>query len=369
MLPWLTLALLAFLESLLIGVFAVGRARHAAPSLGLIDQPGLARKLHRTPIPRSGGLGIFPAFWLPVWINFLLAATVVPQLAFLPESVRTLAGNVGLKYQALEGMFLGCAAIFALGLLDDRFNLPALPRLAIQVFACIPVVASGTVLKVFLPDVLAYPLTVFWLVLLTNSFNFLDNMNGLTSGLGVIICGVMGTIAALAGEWYMLLLFALLAGALLAFWFFNFPKASVFLGDCGSTHLGFLLGCLTILSTYYQEGVPTRLPVLMPLVVLGVPLFDTLSVLLIRWRAGKPLMEGDTNHISHRLVALGMSRTEAVLFLYGATLTVGLAAIPLRNLEWRHGILQAAVILLIFCLLHWLERVSYRWKVQTNSRS
>ncbi len=314
-------------------------------------------------------MAIFPAFWGALWLNYLIASTVVPGLGFLPDPVRALAENVGLKYVQLEGIFLGCLIIFALGLLDDRFNLPPSVRLCFQVAACIPLIASGVYLKLFLPPLLAWPLTIFWVVLLTNSFNFLDNMNGLTSGVAVIICLVLGLISLLAREWYMMMLFAMLAGAVLAFWFFNFPKASVFLGDCGSTHLGFLLASLTILCTYYQEGVPSRLPILIPLITLGVPLFDTLSVLWIRLRSGKPLMQGDTNHLSHRLVALGMSRVEAVLFIYGATLVVGLAAIPLRQLDSAHGVVLAFAISLIFFLLHWLERVSYRRNASATTSS
>lgn len=366
---WILLASFGFFQCLVVGLFLVPLIRDRAEKLGLMDQPGLARKLHDRPIPRAGGVAIFFTFWGCLLVNFFLAALLVPQLGFLPEAVRVLASNVTLKLSQLEGIFLGCAIIFILGLLDDRFNLPAKARLAIQILACFPPLLSGVALKLFLPAILVWPATILWIVFLTNSFNFLDNMNGLTSGIGVVICSVMAVISCLAGEWYMLLIFAMLAGALIAFWFFNFPKASIFLGDSGSTHLGYLLAILSILVTYYQEGVPTRLPVLMPLIVMGVPIFDTLTVMWIRWRSGKSFMEGDTNHISHRLVALGMTRTEAVLFLYGATLVVGLAAIPLRSLDWQHGMIQAAVIFLIFFLLHWLERVSYHRTVKIESSS
>lgn len=357
---WLLITLLGFLQCLAIGLILVPLARNNAARLGLIDHPNLHRKHHTSPIPRSGGLAIFPAFWGAIWINYYIAGSIVPDLAFLPDAIRVLAGNVSLKYAQLEGIFIGSFIIFILGLLDDRFNLPASIRLLVQILACLPLLLSGVYLKLFLPPLVAWPLTLFWIVLLTNSFNFLDNMNGLTSGVTVIICAVLALISLLAREWYMLLLFGMLAGAVLAFWCFNFPKASVFLGDSGSTHLGFLLASLTILCTYYQEGVPSRLPILIPLIAMGVPIFDTLSVLWIRWTHRKPLMQGDTNHLSHRLVALGMSRTEAVLFIYGATLVVGLAAIPLRLLDTPHGIVLALAISLIFLLLHWLERVSYR---------
>ncbi len=360
MTPWILLALLALAQCLVLGLLLMPWAKAQAPRLGLVDRPAAARKIHQEPTPLSGGLAIFPAFWGALWLNVLLAALVIPMLWFLPETVRVLAGNVVLRFDMLVAVFAGCAIIFVLGLLDDRYDLPPLLRLGVQVAAAVPVIAAGVTFQAADVWWVAWPLTIFWLVLLTNSFNFLDNMNGLTSGVTVIVCLVMALLALLFREWYMLLVFAMLAGAVLAFWFHNFPRASVFLGDNGSTHLGFLVGCLAILTTYYEEGDPSRLPVLIPLLVLGVPLFDTLSVLWIRWKARRPLMVGDTNHLSHRLVALGMNRTEAVLFIYLATLVVGLAAVPLRILDWRHGILQTLLIVLIFLLLHWLERVSYR---------
>ncbi len=359
---WLTIAFMVFLQSALISRKLVPFFRDRAVSLGMMDKPTLERKQHSRPIPRNGGIGIYIAFWVCLWTNFILAVLIVPSLPFLPDSIRHLAANGWQKYELLEALFLSSTIIFSLGLLDDRYSLSPVVRLFVQILACLPLLYAGVYLKLFLPLWLAYPLTIFWLLFLTNSLNFLDNMNGLTSGVSVIICLVMTLHAFLSAEWYMLLIYGLLGGSVLGFWFFNFPKASVFLGDCGSTMIGFLLGALTILTTYYQAGVPSKLPILIPLVVLGVPIFDTISVMLIRWKAGKPFMEGDTNHISHRLVALGMGQKEAVLFLYVATLVTGLSAIPLRYMETSIGWVQALLIFLIFFLLHWLERVSYRQK-------
>jgi UDP-GlcNAc:undecaprenyl-phosphate GlcNAc-1-phosphate transferase len=359
---WIILALLAFLQTLLAGLLLTPWARWQGTRLGLMDNPTLARKQHQTPIPRAGGVAVFVAFWICLWADFSLAGIVVPKLAFLPEDLRALSANVWLKGDQLGALFIGCATIFILGLLDDRFNLPPKIRLLVQILACLPLVLSGTVLKLFLPLWIAAPITIFWLVLLTNSFNFLDNMNGLTSGISVIIAGVFALQSALAHEYYMTLVFGMLAGAVLGFWFFNFPRASLFLGDSGSTHLGFLFGALSVQCTYYAPGTPTALPILFPLVALGVPVFDTLSVMWIRWRGGKPLMQGDRNHFSHRMEALGMTRTEAVLFIYGVTLCVGLAAVALRPLDWRYGLAQGAVIVLLFGAITWMETVSRRRK-------
>jgi len=357
---WILLSAAALVQTLALGLVLTPVARALAERLGLLDRPGIPRKLHSVPIPRSGGLAVFAAFWGALWINVAIGVWVVPQLGFLPESVRSVAANIPMRLGQLVGVFLGSLTIFVLGLLDDRLDLSPKLRLVIQILACVPLLFSGVVLKLFLPIWLAWPLTILWLVFLTNSFNFLDNMNGLTGGVSTAICLVMALLAGLSREWYMMLIFCLLAGAALGFLRYNFPKASIFLGDCGSTHFGFLLGSLAILSTYWQEGVPTQLPILIPLVVFGVPIFDTISVMWIRYRLRQPFMVGDRNHISHRLEALGMSRPEAVIFICGASFVLGIAALPLRVLEWRHGIIQAALIGLIFLMLHWLERVSYR---------
>ncbi|MBI5155438.1 undecaprenyl/decaprenyl-phosphate alpha-N-acetylglucosaminyl 1-phosphate transferase [Candidatus Poribacteria bacterium] len=357
---FLALALLAFLQALAAGVLLTPLARRLGPRLGMVDTPNLDRKIHSHPIPRSGGLAIFAVFWGSLALDVLLAGWLVPGLEWIPEPIRVLAGNIRLKGGQLGAIAAGAAVIFVLGAADDARGLPARLRLGVQILAVVPLIAGGVVIKVFLPGQVGWLLTALWVVLLTNSFNFLDNMNGLTSGISIIVAGVMALLSALSGEYYMLLVFALLAGAATGFWFFNFPKATIFLGDSGSTHLGFLFGALTAVSTYYEQGVPTRLPILMPVIVLGVPLFDTLSVLWIRWRSGKPLMVGDTNHFSHRLVALGMTRTEAVLFIYLVTMCVGLAAVALRPLDWRYGLVQTAVIALVFVLMYLMERVSKR---------
>lgn len=356
----LLLALLAFLQALAVAAVLTPLARRMGGRLGMIDAPNEARKIHAAPVPRSGGLALFAAFWGCLGLNLLLAGTVVPGLEWLPERVRTLAANTEMKYAQLGGIFLGGLMIFVLGAIDDARGLSPRLRLVVQILAVLPVLLTGTSLKLFLPDPVGWVLTVIWVVFLVNSFNFLDNMNGLTSGLAVIIAAVLALQSALAGEYYMLLLFGLLGGAAMGFWFFNFPRASIFLGDSGSTTIGYLFAVLTILCTWYDSGVPTHLPILMPAIVLGVPIFDTLSVMWIRWRSGRPLMEGDRNHFSHRLVDLGMTRTGAVLFIYGVALTVGLAAVALRPLDWRYGLVQTAMIALFFVGIYVMERVSRR---------
>ena len=366
--PWLAIAALGFAQTLLVAVLLVPIAKRLAPALGLVDAPTLERKIHSTPTPRSGGLAIFAALWGCLALNVLLAPTIVAWLEFLPPQVAVLAHNIPRSLGQLVSIFGGCLIIFVLGFADDRFDLCPRTRLFVQFVATIPVIAGGVSMRLFLPEPFAWAATAIWLVALTNSFNFLDNMNGLSSGVGGIIALVLALLAGLAREWYMLLVLAMLAGAVGGFWIHNFLRGGIFLGDSGSTHLGFLLASLTVQSTWFQAGAPSRLPVLMPLLVLSVPIFDTASVLWIRWRSGKPLMQGDTNHVSHRLVALGFGRREAVLLIYGITLCVGLAAVALRQLDWVHGLAQTAMVGLAFVLLHRVERVSRR-TAEDRSRS
>ncbi len=365
MIAFVLLAVAAFFQAFVVAGLLTPLAGAVGRRVGMMDHPGLARKQHRRPTPRSGGLALFVAFWGCLGLNVLLAGWVVPHLGFLPEEVRVLAGNVGMRGGQLAAIGLGATVIFALGVLDDMHGLPAWVRLLVQVLATMPLLAEGVVIKLFLPPVFGMAVTVLWIVLLTNSFNFLDNMNGLTAGVAAMVAGVMVLQSCLSDEYYLMLVFALVAGAAAGFLLHNFPRASIFLGDSGSTHLGFLISSLMILVTYYKEGTPTALPILMPLIVLGVPLFDTVSVLWIRWREGRPLMVGDRCHVSHRLVDLGMTPVEAVLFLYGATVCVGLAAVALRPLDWRFGLVQAGVIVLLFLGIYAMERVSRR-RLQTK---
>lgn len=359
--PLALLALLAFVQTLAVSALLVPVARRLAPALRMVDRPNEARKIHDRPIPRAGGLAIYAAFWGCLLANLAVARFVVPGMEGLPQGVRTLAENIGLRLPQLGGIAAGSTIIFALGVADDMFNLSPRVRLGVQFLATVPLIAGGVWVKLFfLPAWAGMIATALWVVLLTNSFNFLDNMNGLASGVSAIVALVLGMHSWLASEYYMLLLFAMLAGAAMGFWFYNFPKASIFLGDGGSTHLGFLFGALTTVATYYRADVPTTLPILIPVLALGVPLFDTASVMWIRWRNGKPFMQGDTNHFSHRLVALGMTRVEAVVFIYGTTLLVGLSALVLRVLDWKFALVQTFAIGMVFLGIYWMEKVGRR---------
>jgi len=193
------------------------------------------------------------------------------------------------------------------------------------------VAASGARITLFVPSIIfSYAITVLWILTVINAFNFMDNMNGLCAGLGVIGAGCFGWIAAGQGQYLVASMAFLAAGALLGFLPFNFPRASAFLGDAGSHLTGYLLAVLAILPHFYTAKHPLPLAVLTPLLVLAAPLADMAWVVLLRWRNGRPFYVGDTNHLSHRLVRRGLSPVRAVVLIWLLAAGAGALGIVLQ---------------------------------------
>ncbi len=197
--------------------------------------------------------------------------------------------------------------------------------------------------------------TLLWIVGVTNSFNLLDNMDGLTAGVGAICALIFSLIAYRQSDPYTLLVSLTIMGSLLGFLRFNFAPASIFLGDSGSEVVGFLLACLAVSANYIENSQLQQLPIITPLLVFGVPLFDTFSVMVIRWVEGRPFWDPDNRHFSHRLVALGMSRRAAVLMVYLVTLTVGSLAILLSRVDLADAVLLLIDGMAIFGIIVLLE--------------
>ncbi len=185
-------------------------------------------------------------------------------------------------------------------------------------------------------------ITVFWIVGLTNAFNFLDNMDGLSAGVAAISVGLLAIVTGYIGDYFVAGFLVCLLGALLGFLVFNWPPASVFMGDAGSYFIGFLIGVMTVLSTYTKPGLP-EIAIAAPLCVLAVPLYDSATVIVIRLSRGRSPFEADRNHFSHRLLRLGMSGRQALLTIYLVTLATGLGALSLYPLSDRYPGLAALV--------------------------
>jgi UDP-GlcNAc:undecaprenyl-phosphate GlcNAc-1-phosphate transferase len=348
-----------FLLSLVFSLCLTPLSEVLGTRLSLIDEPK-AGKFHQTRKARSGGIAIFCSFMGIVGLGIILASIITPKSSLLNPDVSRILENIPSVFYRLIGLLAGGIFIFIVGVVDDRVTLKPWTKLSCQILAALPLILTGVKIQFFIPSWMGMLLTVFWVVLLTNSFNLLDNMDGLSSGIAVIVCLVLGMVSIQAGERLMTALFLAMAGSILGFWYFNFIKSRLFMGDGGSLFIGYMIAALTILSTYYKTGVPTALPVLTPLIILGVPLFDTFSVLLIRFRMGRPLMQGDTNHFSHRLVNLGMTPKQAVVFIYLVTICVAMAALPLAYLPLRSALIQTLQVGLWFVLIFLIERAGKR---------
>ncbi|MDR3633790.1 MAG: MraY family glycosyltransferase [Isosphaeraceae bacterium] len=332
----MTLALIAL--SLVTLSFAMSAGLCAlvrlwAPRLGLLDRPG-GHKGHATPTPLGGGVAI----WLTVVgvIGFgLLAMTLAGTN--LPAPIARNAG--GIRERSWElGLILALATgIMTMGLLDDRRALSWQLRLSIQFGVAIVLAASGIRVTLFPPlnhPLIGGALTVVWVVGLTNAFNLLDNMDGLAAGVGLIAAALFAGAQVAVGSLFAPAVLLVLVGALAGFLVHNRNPARLFMGDAGSNFLGFLLGALTVAGTYYRYGEHySKASVLAPLLVMAVPLYDTLSVIVIRRREGRSVFQGDRRHFSHRLVERGLTPRQAVRTIDLVTLASGLGALLLHRLE------------------------------------
>lgn len=344
-----------------------------APRWGLIDQPA-ARKVHREPTPLGGGVGIWAGVLIPVGLAQLVASALIKSdslFGWLPVPETLTPHLEGVLYRSGQmWAILGCGTLLAImGLWDDRRNLPWWPRLLVQVFvAGFLVVVMQVRATVFAPlPIVGYALSILWYLVLINSFNFLDNMDGLSSGIA-LIASLLFSIVMLTGtsepRWLVGGALLVLAGSLSGFLFFhNWPPAKIFMGDSGSYFIGLLLASLTMLGTYYEhsEAEASRHVILAPLCILAVPLYDISSVIFIRLKQGRSPFHPDKSHFSHRLVELGLRPSRAVLTIYLATLTTGLGGLLLYQVDsWIGALLVALLISCVLAMIGILETAGRR---------
>ncbi len=372
---------LLFLCSFFISVAGTLLARRYARRLGLMDDPG-HRKVHTVATPRNGGIGIFWGFALPLLAGTIAILLVtrgdganVEHMVLLgyrvPESMlRHLPGMRAHMPLALL-LLAATLGIHILGLLDDKKPMAPWPKLIAQLgIAAVLVLVGeyadpvrGGAFRVltslgFVPSAI---ISILWIVALTNAFNFLDNMDGLSAGVA-FICAAMFLIAACFNQqWFVAALLLLFMGSTLGFLCFNFPPASIFMGDGGSMVLGFVLSVLTIRTTYYDAGNPEAphhwYSVFMPLFVMAVPLYDLVIVTVLRVARGRSPMTGDTNHFSHRLTRHGFSKRSAVLIIYAVTFATGFSAPLLARVDDAAALLVAGQLAAVLVVIGILERV------------
>lgn len=278
----------------------------------LVDDPG-HRKIHHTPVPLAGGFAVLTGILTPLAAGALLLKTgVVPF-----STAHAMVHGVDRRAAELVILALGAVAITFLGWLDDKHELKALPKFGGQLLVAAAVAVASKRITLFVhSEIFSYAVTILWVLTIINAFNFMDNMNGLCAGLGLIGAAWFGFIAARAGQYLVATMAFTIAGALLGFLPYNFPKATTFLGDSGSHLVGYLLAVLGILPHFYTPKHPRAFAVLTPLLILAVPLGDMAWVVLLRWRIGQPFYIGDNNHFSHRLVRRGLSGPKAVVLIW-----------------------------------------------------
>lgn len=274
--------------------------------LGAVDKPN-QRKVHSKIMPRLGGLAIF---------------------------VGVLAGYFvgGLYNEKITGISVGALIIVLTGILDDKYELSAKYKLLGQLLAAAAVVGSGlTVDHLTIPFVgtfdlglWTYPVTVFWIVAITNAINLIDGLDGLSAGISAIVIATIAFMAGVAGKPLILMLSLILLGSTLGFLFHNFYPAKIFMGDTGALFLGYSISILSLLGLYKSV---TLFSFIVPIIILGVPVFDTTYAIIRRIVNKKPISAPDKSHLHHRLLALGLSHRKTVLCIYGFGIVFSISAI------------------------------------------
>jgi UDP-GlcNAc:undecaprenyl-phosphate GlcNAc-1-phosphate transferase len=336
--------------------------RAVAPRVGFVDRPG-GRKIHANPKPLGGGVAIFAGVAVPL-LAALVALHVPPLTAHLSLDPAYVGGVREQTPMAL-GLLVALLAMHALGLVDDRRALGPYSKLAVQlaVIAAFVVGSNSRVLTFAdhwgLGRLPSWVATVVWIGAVTNAFNFLDNMDGLSAGVAAVSTAAFLVAALTIQQWFVAATLAMLLGSLVGFLCFNFAPATIFMGDSGSLLIGLLLGVLTVRTTYIPKGEPWAqgwYSVFAPVIVLAVPLYDLVVVSVIRMLRGRSPFVGDTNHFSHRLVARGMSRRTAVLCLYLVTAATSVAAILLPHVRPEFAPLIFVQTVLILGVVGLLEQ-------------
>lgn len=320
----------AFFSAFATALFALPLWRKWCLHTGLVDDPG-HRKIHDQAMPLAGGLAVMTALLVPM----ILAALVLcfGQSLKIPPLDDTTTAQLthGVHKRSLElaAIFIGAIGMLLVGLWDDKHESKPAGKFICQFAVAALVAASGARITLFVPNIVfSFTITILWILTVINAFNFMDNMNGLCSGLGAIGAFYFGLTAALAPvpQYLVALIAFLTCGAMAGFLPYNFPRAKSFLGDSGSHLVGYLLAVLAILPHFYTPKSGHALAVLTPLLILAVPLGDLVWVVILRWRMGKPFYVGDNNHLSHRLVRAGLNRTRAVLVIWMIALAIGALA-------------------------------------------
>ena len=326
-------AALALLAALVVSFLMTPVVKTFAYKVGAVDVPKDARRMHKVPIPRLGGLAIF--------IGFMVSVLIL--------------GNVRGNGQ-MQSILLGSVIIVVLGVVDDIMALPAMLKFVVQIAAALIPALNGVVIQAFSnPNIfsdslywvlgpLSVPFTVLWIVAITNAVNLIDGLDGLANGVSAISATTMLVIALLASEAEVAVIMAALVGACVGFMPYNLNPAKMFMGDTGATFLGYILATMSIQGLFKFYAV---ISFAVPFLILGLPIFDTAFAFIRRIAHGQSPMHADRGHIHHRLIDMGLNQKQAVATLYVISAMLGLSAVVLTT----GGEQKAMLFFLALCIV------------------
>ncbi|MHC5020781.1 MAG: glycosyltransferase family 4 protein [Planctomycetota bacterium] len=349
--------------ALLVSLVVTPIARRIAKRLGAVEQLD-GRKIHRTPTPYLGGVAIYATLWMVVGgglLAGLLLTTLTGGVPWMPDSLSRLSHQLGPAELRLLAIFAGGTVIMVVGLADDLRDQPVWLRFSVQFLAAVAVVVAGVVPEhVAVPRWIGAPVAVVWIVGMTNAFNFIDGMDGLCAGVGAIATAILAVYLNATGQPITALFLLALTGALLGFLRWNFYPARIFLGNAGSMLIGYLLGVMTLEGAYLTLEDVSVLPAILPILVLGVPLYDAGSVIVIRLANGRSPFKADTNHLHHRLRRTGLTDKQVVLFVYLLAFALGINAVLLAKLDTLGGLVLLTQVCAVMGCVILLERIIRR---------
>ena len=330
--------LLAMGLAAVVSFLATPLVKTLAYKVGAIDVPKDNRRMHKVPIPRLGGLAIFLAF--------LLSALVFADID-----------------RQMQGILLGAVMIVVLGVMDDIMALKALPKLIVQIAAAGVAVYYGCRIQ-FLsnPNVfsdmtyvnlgwLSVPITIIWIVAITNAVNFIDGLDGLAVGVSAISTASLIVIALMVAEVNIAIILCALFGACLGFIPYNFNPAKIFMGDTGATFLGYILATLSVTGLFKMYAI---ISFAVPFLILGVPIFDICFAVVRRVSHGQSPMHADRGHVHHRLIDMGFSQKQAVAISYMLSAILGMAAVVLTNDGETQALIFLAAVVVVGAIGFWV---------------
>lgn len=353
--------LLAFITAFVITPYTIRLAK----KVGAVDYPN-DRRINKKPMPRLGGLAVIVGFMVSA-IYLIITMSIEKKVNFAEEGLN----------RKLIGCLLGAIILGITCYIDDVKDIKPLVKLAGQVIAAIVVVSSGVLIdnftipfkenSVVLNEVFSFILTVGWIVGITNAINLIDGLDGLSSGITLISCISLLIIFALnESPLIAIILITALAGAIVGFLPYNFNPAKTFIGDVGSNFMGFAIAVISILGVAKTY---TAIVIIAPIIVLALPIFDTLWAIvrrIVKTKSIKGVFKADKGHLHHRLMAKGYTQKQAVLILYGITATLGMVAIILLDSGiWKA--LSFALLVVVFVALGYKDILHLREDEDVNS--